>query len=297
MVRKTLRVALACAVVVGVAACGDDDDDGTVAGVDGGTTIEDNVLTISAREYEFDVEGDVVAGSLSIDVTNGGAEAHEIGMARLVDGKTVDDVRAAAEATSDEEDFLDGLTEEESVIDELGGVQAPGTSYSISGAGVEAGDYVLLCFIPNAEGESHYSLGMLTGFTVGEGEATGSPEADATYTITDDGLEGPDTVEAGEVTIEIVNESSVNREATLIRIKDGKTIEDVGAWFSEAEEGPPDFADSPLDFLAFLFDAEQDRTITVDLEPGQWAINTPDPENPFEGDPMEDPHAILFTVS
>ena len=302
MKRTFLRAAVCLALVAGIAACGDDDDDDVAtddveapADGDGG----DNTLTITEREYEFDVEGDVEAGDLSIAVSNGGAEIHEIGMAKLLDGKTVEDLQAAIEAAGDdqEEDIFEGITEEDAVIDELGGVQLPGTSYTISGSGVEAGDYVLLCFIPNAEGQPHYSLGMLTGFTIAEGEGAAAPEADVTYTATDDGLEGPDAVDAGETTIEVVNDSSVNREITILKIKDGKTIEDVGAFFESADEGPPDLSASPLDFLAFVFDGEQDRSITVDLTPGQWAISSSDPEKPFEGPPTEDPHAILFTVS
>ena len=48
-------------------------------------------------------------------------------MARLVDGHTVEEVRAALEAAGEDEDPLVGLVEEDSVIDELGGIQAPGT--------------------------------------------------------------------------------------------------------------------------------------------------------------------------
>src|SRR5688500_6212601 len=104
MVRTILRVVLSAALVIGVAACGDDgDDDDDATGAGGGDTSE-NVLTITAREYEFDVDGDVDAGALSIDVTNDGAEFHELGMAKLTDGKTVDDVRAAMGAAGDDDE-------------------------------------------------------------------------------------------------------------------------------------------------------------------------------------------------
>lgn len=294
MSRTILRVVLSLALVIGVSACGDDDDD-TAAGGDTAA----NVLRITAREYEFDVEGDVDAGALSIAVANDGAEFHELAMSKLADGKTLDDARAALENATDDhdEDPLAGITEGDAVIDDLGGAQAPGTEYAISGTGVEAGDYVLMCYVPNAEGESHYTLGMLTGFTIGEGEAPPTVEPDVTYTASDEGLEGPDTLDAGDTTIEIVNDSSVSREIVFLKIKDGRTVEEVGAFFESAEEGPPDFATAPLEVLAFVFDAEQDRSITIDLTPGQWALTTPDSENPFEGPPDEDPHGTLITVS
>ena len=117
------------------------------------------------------------------------------------------------------------------------------------------------------------------------------------HTVDDDSLEGPTELDAGDTSIEIVNDSSTNREINLLKIAEGNTIEDVFAFFESAEEGPPDFASAPLDFFAFVFDGASDRTITVDLTEGQWAIQTPDPEQPFEGPPTEDPHTILLTVS
>jgi hypothetical protein len=219
-------------------------------------------------------------------------------MAKLVDGNTVDDVRAALEAAEEEtEDPFAGIAEDDSVIDDIGGIQAPGTAYTITGDGVEAGDYVLLCFIEDSEGTPHFSLGMLTGFTVGEGDSSEVPEPDVTYTVGDDGLDGPTEVDAGDTSIEIVNDSSTGREINLFKIAEGNTIEDVVAFFESAEEETPDFASAPLDFFAFVFDGESARTITVDLTEGDWAIQTPDPEQPFDGPPTEDPHAILLTVS
>jgi uncharacterized cupredoxin-like copper-binding protein len=257
-----------------------------------------NTLHITERDYEFQVEGELTAGSVSIAVENLGSEIHEIGMARLVDGHTVEEVRAALEtAAGEDEDPLVGLVDEDSAIDELGGIQAPGTAYTISGTGIEAGEYVLICFIPNSEGVLHAQLGMVSGFTIAEGDADQAPAPDVTYTVGDDGVDGPDELSAGETVIEIVNDSSTNREITLFKVKEGSTLDDVGAFFESADEGPPDFAGGPIEFLAFVFDGASDRTITVDLTAGQWVLQTPDPEQPFEGDPTQDPHTTLITVS
>jgi hypothetical protein len=258
----------------------------------------DNTLHITQRDYEFEVDGALTAGSVSIAVENLGAEFHEIGMAKLIDGHTVDEVRAALEAASEDEDPLTGLVEDDSLIDELGGVAAPGTAYTMSGEGIEAGEYVLICFIPNSEGVPHYQLGMVSGFTIAEGDATEAPEADATYTVSDDGLDGPSELAAGDTSIEFVNDSATNREITLFKVKEGSTLDDVLAFFAAGDEGPPpDFASGPVEFLAFVFDGASDRTMTVNLTPGQWVLQTPDPEDPFEGDPTEDPHTLLVTVA
>ena len=203
-----LRLVLVLALLLGVAACGDDDDGGDGDGGDSAEPAGDgeNKLTVTERDYEFEVAGEVQAGTLSIAVSNEGAELHEIAMAKLVEGKTLDDVRATLEAASEEEEnVLEGVAEDDAVIDDLGGAQLPGTSYTITGSGIEPGDYALICFIPTAEGQPHFSLGMLAEFTVAEGDAGDGPDADVTYTATDDELEGPDQLEAGETTIEVAN--------------------------------------------------------------------------------------------
>ncbi len=194
-------------------------------------------MHITQRDYEFEVDGALTAGSVSIAVENLGAEFHEIGMAKLVDGHTVDEVRAALEAASEDEDPLTGLVEDDSVIDELGGIAAPGTAYTMSGDGIEAGEYVLICFIPNSEGVPHSQLGMVSGFTIAEGDATQAPEADVTYTVSDEGLDGPSELAAGDTSIEFVNDSATNREITLFKVKEGSTLDDVIAFFAAADEG------------------------------------------------------------
>jgi hypothetical protein len=267
----------------------------TMAATSGGDATG-NTLHITERDYEFHVEGELTAGSVSIAVENLGTEIHEIGMAKLVDGHTVDEARAALESAGEDDDPLEGLVEDDNVIDELGGVQAPGTAYTISGDGIEAGEYVLACFILNSEGVLHAQLGMVSGFTIAEGDANQAPPPDVTYTISDDGVDGPTELAAGDTAIEIVNDSSTDREITLFKVKEGSTLDEVGAFFEAADEGPPDFTNGPIDFLAFVFDGTIDRTITVNLTEGQWVLQT-GPEQPFPGNPTQDPHTTLLTVS
>ena len=287
---------LVCVLAAGgLTACGDDDD---TADPGGGEASAPNELRIVESDYAFAVEGEPTAGTLSITVANQGAEFHELGMSKLQDGKTVDDVRAALESASEDEDE-DPLAAvfEGDAIDEIGGLQQPGTGYTITGSGIEAGEYVVLCFLPSPQGEPHFSLGMIEQFTIAEGEGGEAPDADATFTATDDGLDGPETLPAGVTALEVVNDSSISREAILVKLKDGKTLEDGDAWFEAAGDDLPDVATTPLDFFAFVFDAEQDRTLSVDLTPGTWVLVTPDPENPFEGPVGDDPHAAVITVT
>lgn len=258
----------------------------------------ENVLTITERDYEFEVSGQPVAGTLTVDVTNEGEEWHEIVMAKLQDGKTLDDVRTALEEAGEDEDpFAEFADDSGTVIDDLGGSQFPGTSYRITGSSIVAGEYALICFVPNAEGKPHFSLGMVSEFTIAEGSADEVPDADVTFTADNEQLDGPKQIPAGETTMRIVNDSAGTRELGLLRVKDGKAMKDVAASLEAADEGPPDPATAPFDYFAYVFDAEQDRSLTVDLTPGQWAIQVGDPEDESSPPPDEDPFAVVFTVS
>ncbi|HVF52343.1 MAG TPA: hypothetical protein VNC78_01920 [Actinomycetota bacterium] len=293
---KTLRALLAVTLLITFAACGSDEPETGAQPQPEQPSPETNVLTIVERDYSFEVSGEIEAGTVSVSVSNEGSEFHEIAMARFLEGKTMDDLLKAIEKSKGRGNPLKGIAEEESVIDQLGSVQLPGTSFTSTGTGVEAGDYALLCFIPTKKGKSHYTLGMVSSFTVAEGDVAESPSADATYTATDDTLEGPETLPAGSTVIEVVNNTEVDREIFLVKIAAGKTVDDATKWFESAQGGPPDPATAPLEFFTFMFSGEGDRFLEVELTPGQWAIQTADPDKPFEGPPDKDPHAVLFTV-
>lgn len=287
----------AVVVALGLAGCGTETD-GTASSEGRDGSAAENTLRITEREYAFETSGEPVAGSLTIEVENAGAELHEIAMAKLLDGKTPEDAKAALDAATEEtENVLEGIAEEDSAIDDLGSVQAPGSGYAITGPDVPAGEYLLMCFIPNAEGVPHYKLGMFGSFSIGEGSDTDSPDGMVTYTASDERLDGPKEVPAGETAITVVNDTEVSREVSLLKLAAGKTMEDAGAFFEQADQGPPDFSKSPFEFFTFAFDSESDRTLIVPLTPGQWGIQTSDPEKPFEGSPAEDPHAVFFTVT
>lgn len=289
---RLLSLLPACALAaVLVAACSDDEGGG------------DNVISLGASEYAFTTSGEPKAGSVTLELENTGAEIHEFGMARLVGDSTLEDVQAALDAAGpDEEADFEGILEDDSVIDDAGAALFPGASLSITASGIEAGDYVMMCFVPDAEGRPHFTLGMLGEFSIAEGEADDAPEADVTYTVTDDGIDGPDTLEAGETVFEMLNDSAINREIQIGKLADGATFDDAAAFFAQFEEGPPDAEglaspDNPIAFFSFVFDAEQDRVVTLDLTPGTWLIGMPDPENQFEGSPDDDPDAIVVEVT
>ena len=286
--RATVTATAVLLLAAGAAACGSGGD-GDEPG---------NAIRITESEYAFTLEGDLKPGAVTVDVANNGEQLHEVAFVKLRAGRTMADVRAALEEARPDRDPLEGLTDEDAVLDDIGGAQFPGTRLRITGTDVEPGEYAVVCFIPDEQGRPHAALGMVGGFTV-EGEPeTEVPEADVTYTATGDRTEGPRALEAGETTIAVRNASGTAREIVLLKVRRGKTLDDVEAFFDKLdEEGPGDLSGSPLDFMTFVFDSDKDRYLTVDLTPGQWAIGVQDPDHEDDPPPREDPEVVLFQVS
>lgn len=287
MRRITALLLLTALVAVGAAGCGDDDDSGSAGG---------NVLRFIEDEYSYEIDGEVDAGTVTFDVDNIGDEFHMVALCPLKAGKTVADVQTAAQA--EDESAFGEVCNEDPTADALSGGSTPGSRYQITSTEVKAGNYVAICFLPDKEGKPHFLSGMIKEFEIGAGEETAEIEGDVTYTATDEKLSGPTEVDAGETTIEYVPGGGRD-EFTLLKIREGKTADDVDAFFKSLDEGGVyTDAESPVDFLYFAFDYSKARSITVDLTPGTWVFAAADSDSETEPpDPDEDPHLIQFTVS
>jgi len=115
---------------------------------------------VTAREYEFELEGDVAPGLTSFVLTNEGAEAHFLGIFKLADGHSVD------EAIEYEGDAVEaGIVEED--FGESGFAAPGGNDEEFLTIDLEPGNYGMYCFLPTADGTPHAFKGMATPFTVG----------------------------------------------------------------------------------------------------------------------------------
>ena len=115
------------------------------------------VVTITARDFAFDAPDTVIAGATVIQLVNKGTELHHIQVARLDSGKTAGDLAAAMKNPGPPPAWFV----------EIGGPNAvvPGAS-SETTVSLTPGNYVLLCFIPSADGMPHLMKGMVRPLTV-----------------------------------------------------------------------------------------------------------------------------------
>lgn len=133
-------------------------DDGGVLKVDEAVGMlypADQVAQAELLDYEFNLSQSTFAAgqSIAFELTNSGTEPHEMVIAQLPEGGTI------------EQAFSGEIPFEEINFIGVGFADPGGTGY-LAVTGLEAGSYTLVCFIPSADGTPHFVKGMVSEFTV-----------------------------------------------------------------------------------------------------------------------------------
>lgn len=269
--RRRLAAALAALTLAAtVSACSDDDAD--LAATDGdpvGAEVEAPVddeqesatsLDVVAGEYSFSLSSTTVAaGRLPLELRNEGAQPHQLMVARLHDGVTLDDYVAASH---DSEGAASAL------VDEAGGINAVDAGATRTGyADLEAGRYVVLCFLPTPGGPSHLHEGMVAELTVVDPPVAEVPApvqeialGDFAFTLPGAGLDAPGAYR-------VVNAGAQDHEMSIMRIDEGKTVPDAIAFLVGGFVG-----EQPFEFVGGAGGVEPgaDTYIDLDLAPGEY---------------------------
>lgn len=295
---RLVPLLLVLLLTASLAACGDDDDDGTSADDTTEETTDEtsegegegkDEVTVTMSDYAFAAGGALNEGG-QLRLVNDGDEVHMVAIGKLKDGATLDDVRGALESADPEaeEDPTMEFLESEPEIGWPGGFVTPGNEVTLSAANLTAGNYVLLCFIPTeGDGAPHFAKGMLGELEVVDGSAE-APEADVTYEVTaGEPLDGPDTLEAGEHTIEITASGGGAHEPQLVKAASAdQSIDEINELINEkfgayeTEEGPSKGLGKELGevvlFAGFDLGELESVTFTYDFEPGTYYLAAPD---------------------
>src|SRR5881392_3749457 len=130
-----------------------------------------NVVTLTATDYAFAVPDTIPAGLTTLRLVNQGKELHHASLVRLGDGKTIADFRAGLDAA------MKNHTPPPPWIAFAGGpnaVTVGDTAWATQA--LEPGSYVLVCWIPSADGAPHIMKGMLRPIAVVGPAAVAVPE-------------------------------------------------------------------------------------------------------------------------
>lgn len=192
-------------------------------------------VNITGKEYDFDVPAVIRGGLVEISFANSGQEPHFAGLAKVAQGRTFADVKAALTAPPSAppppgpppfEDFGGAAT------------IAPGGRDKIA-FNLPAGTYALFCQIPSPDGVPHTAKGMISEVTVTEGTDGRLPASVATITATDFALNPLPTLKAGTNVVRLRNDGKQVHEISLVELGPGKKVEDVLAWYQQPAGPPP----------------------------------------------------------
>ncbi len=221
------------------------------------TEPEANVVELRGDEYAFVMPETIEGGWTSIRFTNTGDEPHEFALAKLTQGKTIEDgLRLLSEATSGPPPEWIEIRAGLPTLD-------AGETATLT-QDLEPGTYALLCFLDAPDGKTHIEHGMVRGFEVRGQSGAPKPEADATLLL--GSWKSAPTVPAGESTIELRNDGKRPGSVFLTAFEPGKTEEDLARWERNGLRGP-----APAAFLGGTIDVPPRGSVyyTVELEAGR----------------------------
>lgn len=282
---------LAAAALVAVmaigAACSSSNDEEEPTATEAATEVmapQIPVVDIGATEYQFDVAASIAGGLTDLHLVNNGGEDHVAELLKLDDGKTKDDLDAILASAASED-----AVEEVGTLIGGPGAGPGGTADTI--LDLDAGNYVLLCFVPDANGTPHFALGMEQELEVTEppAEQPEPPVADVQVGLSDFAFDAPDTIDAGPTTFEVTNNGPQLHEMALVKLAEGVTLEDAMAALTSTEP-PPEGAAPPFEIVGADVPMSVGKTgyVTTDLTPGTYVMLC------FVTDPESGaPHAAL----
>lgn len=211
-------------------------------------------VKVELADYSITMPKTIAGPSVELDITNVGSLAHELGIAQVDPGTTVEEATAL---------FEQGASDSAVLIADPGGVTAIGAGNQFGYARIlTAGTYAFFCHFPAADGMNHLEHGMITIFTVTDAKQTVVPKADLTITLGDDAITVP-TLTAGTHVVAVTNSGTRPHEMNIGGVPSGTDLsrgEEVGVWMEGGQNGPPPL---PIDFPGGLKSIAPGTTVVL----------------------------------
>jgi len=218
-------------------------------------------ITVTATDYGFAAPDTIEAGIVRVRLVNEGEELHHAQLARLKDGKTIDDLVEALQADGPSPAWIAWVGGP--------GVSMPGGEANATVA-LAAGTYAWLCFVtteaPNRE--PHYDKGMIRQMVVTGDARPRLPTSATLLMLSDYDFKLSKALTAGRHQVRVRNIAGQTHEVIFVRFHPGSTMDDLMAWI-EAPEGPP-----PADPLGGVMglDEGEANLVDLDLAPGEYGM-------------------------
>jgi plastocyanin len=229
------------------------------------TNPTDDAVTVTARDHAFEGPASMSAGRVTIRLMNQGRDPHHAQLVRLAQGKTAKDFMAAIKA-------------EPSAIPAwaryAGGPNAVmGNETAEATLDLEAGEYMLICQVPDRQGIPHLASGMVKSIRVIEDQrrrrGLTSDPADSVIRTLDFRYNVQQPLRAGRQRVRFVNRGVQPHEAVLVQLNPGATLNDFVAFFEPNASGLP--PGRPVGGMAGL-EENQEGSFVVKLTPGHYGL-------------------------
>jgi len=184
-----------------------------------------NHIIVTATDFAFTAPDSVAAGLEMFHLVSKGPSIHHLQIAELLEGKTVSDLMAAFKNPGPPPAW----------VRFVGGPNAVApvpTDTAVAWLTLTAGNYALICLIPDTAGVPHFAHGMVRPLTVTASAATPAPEpqADVVIHLKDYAFEITGNLTAGPHTIRIVNDGPQPHEMIIAQMAPRKKAMDLANW-------------------------------------------------------------------
>jgi hypothetical protein len=189
------------------------------------------ILTVTASDYKFDAPDQIPAGLVTVQLVNRGPSPHHVQLLRLTEGKTPADFQAALQKGALPTWALPAGGPNPPEVGGTSEVRLP----------LEAGEYMMVCFIPDTAGVPHMAHGMVRSLRVTPAtEAVASiaaTTADVEMTLVDYDFKLSAPLTPGRHVVRVTNSAKQPHELVFVRLAPHKTPADFARW-GEHQVGP-----------------------------------------------------------
>ena len=222
------------------------------------------VVNVKALDFKFQAPATIPAGTTTFRLQNVGKEVHHLWVVQLTGGKTPDDFTKAMKS------WGSALKMPAWAID-VGGPNSAASNETAEGTmTLEPGTYMLVCWVPSADGMLHVMKGMVKPLKVtGPATAAAEPVADITMMMDDYSFDLSKPITPGRHTIRFENRAAQSHEAVIGRLLPDKTLAQAVTWLNAGQAGP-----APIALLGGASGLAKGRHmfITADFQAGRYAL-------------------------
>lgn len=223
-----------------------------------------NHVIVTATDFAFQAPDSVTAGLEMFHLVNKGPSLHHIQVVRLDSGKTLGDLMTAMKNPGPPPAW----------VKDVGGPNAvapTGVDTAVAYLTLAAGNYALLCFVPDSTGAPHVMRGMARALTVTASAATPAmePQPDVMVHLKDYDFVITGSLTAGAHTIRVINDGPQGHEMLIAALAPRKKVMDLVNWVNGGMKGMP--PGKPMGGVTAL-EPGAHATIVVTLAKGNYGL-------------------------